>query len=121
MQNEIIVGKGTSSELENLHGKVTKVYSKAIDSLCKQISYADEQEAKYLTDVKLAEEAGEATEDIIKPAKYTIDKDDLALLKNAQSFLKENDVQMDIVKGAVGGKRLRRNIAEQIAEKLKYN
>ena len=118
MGNDIILGKGTSSELEALHGKVTKIYSKAMNNLADRLEDSEEAMLNYKEAIRLAEEAGESTDDIVMPYNFTIDKDALALLKNAQSFLKENDIQVDVKRGAIGGKRLRKDIAKQIAEKL---
>ncbi len=112
----ILSGKGTLVDLENLHGKVTKVYSRAMDGVFDAIEKSDELQQKYQEDVKDAEDAGEDINDIIKPVEFKIDKSVLDLLNSAKGFLKENDVQMDITKKA-GVKKLRGMIKTQIQEK----
>lgn len=117
MSRDVITGKGQRRDLENLHGVITKVYVKSMESLLDTIEESDKAMEDYKEAIYRATEAGEDTSEIHKPHKFVIDKDTLALLKGGQGFLKENDVQMDIVKGT-GAKTLRNKIHDQIKDKL---
>ncbi len=114
--SNVLSGKASRNELEDLHGKVAKVYGRTMDNLLEAMADSDVAQEQYKISVAQDKMDGGDGSDVHKPYKFVLDKDALALLKGAQGFLKENDVQMDISKGS-DGKTMRSNIAKQLKKK----
>lgn len=81
-KSDLELGKATSASLENLHGKIYRVYNNSISKI--------EESNRDLT------------------------KEDLALLKQAQSFVKDNGIEVDIAKRNGGN-----SLNERINSRLK--
>jgi hypothetical protein len=116
MGRDVTSGKGNSVQLEGLHGAITKVYTEGVLSILDDIDRSEKLQLAYQLSCKEAEDAGEDTHDIPKPSKVRLNKDELALLKQAQGFLKENDVQMDVVKTS-GSRQLRGKVSKILESK----
>lgn len=97
---EVTVGKGTSLQLEGLHGAITKVYVGGVIGILNHIETEEMISDNYETRCAEAIANGESIDDIEKPQLFGLDKDALALLKQAQGFLKENDIVMDVTSKA---------------------
>lgn len=116
MQTDISI-KGSLSELENLHGKVTKAYGKGVDMLLNDMVECEKLQEEYKEEVKEVKKAGEDISEIPKPRKFMMSKDDMTLLKNAQDFLAKNEIQVEYTKKS-GGRTLRNNLSKQLKDKL---
>lgn len=88
--SNVETGKASQNALENLHGKLALAYTAMVDSVTDRVIKAKEEE-----------------ENIV------IDKDELALLKQAQAFVKENGIEVDLSKSS-GGKSLNKAISKNI-------
>ena len=81
-------GKANNILMESIHGKVADVFDKAIDSL----------EARYQKKVEMAKVLAEDEGVEYEEPEFVLTKEDLALLAEAQKFLKANNVEMSVVK-----------------------
>lgn len=101
MSREVAVfnGKASANALENLHGKVAGVYSAGLNDILE----------RHTEEVEKAEQLSEAEGQDFKKPRFNLSKEDIALLKGAQSFLKENDIQVDVI-SSKGGKSLRKHL-----------
>lgn len=88
--SNVDTGKASQNALENLHGKLAVAYTAMVDSVTNKVVQAKED-----------------NEAIV------IDKDELALLKQAQAFVKENGIEVDLSKSS-GGKSLNKAISRNI-------
>ncbi len=100
---DVFSGKASTNSLESLHGKVARVYEEGLISILEEHTEA----------LRSAEQLAESEGEQFKKPKFKLSKEDIALLKGAQSFLKENDIQVDIV-SSKGGKSLRNTISKFI-------
>ena len=113
MENKnVIAGKGNLVELESLHGAITKAYVNCVIAILDDIETSDLAQREY----EISLEETDEPEELPKPSRYVMGKDELALLKQAQGFLKENDVQCDIV-GKTGSRVVRGKVFEQLKRK----
>jgi len=113
MQNkDVITGKGNSVELESLHGAITQVYVNGVINILNGIHADELRSSQYQEEL----EESDTPEEVIEPYRMGLSKDDLALLKQAQSFLKENDVQMDVI-GKTSSRKVRSKLLEQLKDK----
>lgn len=115
-KSNVLVGKGSINSLESLHGAVTKVYVEAINTVMEDMLDAKDLKAEYERRLEQDLESGGDGTEVEKPRRFILDKDALALLKQAQGFLKENDVQMDITKKS-SERVLRNDINKLLADK----
>lgn len=81
-------GKATNIQMESIHGKVADVFDKAIDAI----------EARYNKQIEMAKVKAEDEGIEYEQPDFILLKEDLALLAEAQKFLKANNVEMSVVK-----------------------
>lgn len=90
MSNDLTVyrGKATNIQLESIHGKVADVFDKALDSI-------ESRHNKHI-EIRKVQAEDEGIE-FVEP-EFILSKEDLAVLAEAQKFLKANNVEMSVVK-----------------------
>lgn len=103
-----MLGKASSSQMENLHGRVANMYDMALTGL------ADEHEDA----LKMEEQLAETENREVRKMPFRLSKDDLAMLTSATKFLKDNDVSMDVQKKS-GSKKFSSTVQEMTAKKKK--
>lgn len=81
-------GKATNIQLESIHGKVADTLDKAIDAI----------ENRYSKRVEQAKIQAEEDNVPYEEPEFYLSKEDLAVLVEAQKFLKNNNVEMSVVK-----------------------
>lgn len=81
-------GKANNIQMESIHGKVADIFDKAIDSI----------EKKYNKRIEQAKVQAEADNTPYEEPEFYLGKEDLAVLAEAQKFLKANNVEMSVVK-----------------------
>lgn len=85
---KVFRGKANNVLLESIHGKVADVFDKAIDAL----------EARHRKHIEMAKVKAEDEGIDYEQPDFILLKEDLALLAEAQKFLKANNVEMSVVK-----------------------
>lgn len=81
-------GKATNIQMESIHGKVADIFDKAIDGI----------EKRYNKKIEQAVAQAEADGVPYEEPEFLLYKEDLAVLAEAQKFLKSNNVEMSVVK-----------------------
>lgn len=88
--NDLVVyrGKATNIQMESIHGKVADAFDKALSGI-------ENRHNAYVEMLRAtAEDEGS---EFIEP-EFSLSKEDLAVLAEAQKFLKANNVEMSVVK-----------------------
>lgn len=81
-------GKANNIQLESIHGKVADTLDKAIDAI----------EIRFNKRVIQAKAQAEEDNTPYEEPEFYLSKEDLAVLVEAQKFLKNNNVEMSVVK-----------------------
>lgn len=88
--NDLVVfrGKANNILMESIHGKVADIFDKAIDSI----------EDRHNKAIEMAKVQAESDGTEYEEPSFSLSKEDLAVLSEAQKFLKSNNVEMSVVK-----------------------
>lgn len=111
MNNNIMSGKGDLNSLEQLHGNITKTYVKIAKGIIDDVVESEGVMLDYEKAVEQTIQGGGSADEVVRPSVYIPTKDTLAFLKQAQGFLKENDIQVDMSSGNTT-RKIRSNIKD---------